>query len=361
MGLLRETSSRDRQKALLFALLAVLFVLFYLVLFPRPLTTELTLVPAEATPLGEVKADKLTDGGSFFTSGAWEGYWGPDGRLERSEARRPQAAAGPSALAWFDAPHNQIVVEGTKGVRFTVAGEAYPTWSQGRLFTLDENRLGLKAWDAQGRLLWAKHFSSLITALDTSPALTVVGTLDGRLQVFGPKGEPSGGFQPGGSRLPVIYNVAASPKDRSILVLAGVDPKRFLVLERGGSEFRPVFHKPLKESRPWPTPLGFLNGGELAYYETDAGLAFLSPSSPDRESVVPVKGSPLALVSLPKSRLVAFLESQGDQSTLRIASPAGASLLSAPFQGSDLLLQLEGNNLMVGVDQTLLRLEVRAQ
>lgn len=361
MGLLRESSSREKQGLLLYTSLAVLFVLVYLLLFPRILPAEFTLVPAQALPLAEAKADRLTPGGSFFALGPWEGYWNAQGQLERVSARRPQSTASGNRIAWFDASKGQVVVEGTQGVLFTLPGEQYPVWANGRLFTVEENRLGLKAFNPQGGLQWARHFTSLITSFDTSTNLTVVGTLDGKVQILGPTGTPQGGFQPGGSRLPVVYNVAVAPHDGAILVLAGVDPKRFLVLERGGSEFRPVYHRPLKENRPWPTPLGFLDDGNLAYYETEHGLAFLDPRSPDREVVVPVGGSPLLLASLTGTGLVAFVENDGETSALRVASPKGATLLTLPFTARDLLLERQGSSLFLGVDQTLLRLEVHIQ
>jgi hypothetical protein len=361
MGLLSESSSREKKTGLIYALLAVLFVLFYLVFFPRTLPPEFTLVPSDARVLNEMKADRLSSGGSFFILGNWEGYWGGDGQVERVQAKRPQSTAWGEQIAWYDGAKNQVAVEGIQGPLFTLPGEQYPYWAKGRLFTFEENRLGLKAYTPQGKILWSKHFSSLVTSLDATAKLTVVGTLDGRVQVFGTKGESVGGFQPGGSRLPVIYNVSVAPRDSAILVLAGVDPKRFLVLERGGSEFRPVFHKPLKENHPWPTPLGFLNSGSLAYYETEVGLAFLDPRNPEKEVVVPTQGNPIAMESLPGGRLVAFVQKNGDKTDLRVATQEGASVLKLPFSSQDVLLQRQGNFLFLGVDQTLLRLEVLIQ
>lgn len=359
MGLLRESSTRDRRRVLAFSLVGVVFVLVYLLLFPRALPREFTLLPETATPLAGLASPNLDAGGSFFVLGNWEGYWNAAGELQRSQPRRAQATASGESLAWYDPDHDQVVVEGLKGTRFTLPGEKYPTWARGRLFTLDENRLGVKAFDSEGRLQWNKQFSSLITALDTSANLTVVGTLDGRVQIFNARGESVGGFQPGGSRISVVYNVAVAPQDGAILVLAGVEPKRFLVLERGGSEFRPVYHKPLKENRPWPTPLGFL-GPSLAYYETDSGLAFLDPRNPHSEVSIAVEGTPLLLESLPQQTL-ALVEKRATGSTLRVSTPMGASLLTLPFTSSDLLVQRQSDVLMVGVDQTLLRFRVRFQ
>jgi len=362
MGLLRESSLRDKQFNLLYISVAVLFVALYLILFPRPLPAEFTLTPGDAIPLNELKkSSSLSPGGTFFTLGNWEGYWSVEGKMEQIQARRPRATASGSKISWFNVGENQVVVEGAQGVLFTLPGEQYPHWSQGLLFTLDENRMSLKAYSTQGRVQWSKHFSSLITSIAASENLTVVGTLDGKIQLFDTRGEVAGGFQPGGSRLPVVYNVSVSPSGERVLALAGVDPKRFLVLERGGADFRPVFHKPLKESRPWPTPLGFLNGGTLAYYETELGLAFLDPKSPQDEVIVPTQGSPVVLESLPGGALVAFVQREGDRAALRIASISGASVFTLPFSARDLLLKVQADSLFLGVDQTLLRLEVRIQ
>lgn len=361
MGLLRESSTRDNQVLFLYTSLACLFVILYLILFPRPLPPEFTLVPESASVLTDKKADRLSRGGSYFLLGNREGYWSQAGTLEQVQPRRPQAAVSGDRLAWFDSAQDRLVVEGPSGTLFTVAKESFPFWKAGRLFTMEENRLGLAALDNQGRTLWKKRFTSLVTSVDTTGTLTVVGTLDGRVQVLGPDGNVSGGFQPGGSRLPVVYNVALAPNDGTILVLAGVDPKRFLVLERGGADFRPVFHKPLKEASPWPTPLGFLNQGSLAYYENDRGLAVLNPRAPDREVVIASAGKPLLVEALPGDHLLAFVEKTSGRTSLRVASVTGVSLLNLPFSFQDLLLQRQGDTLFLGVDQTLLRFEVRIQ
>lgn len=361
MGLLREASSREKQFSVLLVALALLFVSVYLLVFPRPLPPELSLVPVEARALADQPAQRLGPGGTFFVLGPWQGYWDAQGVVQRVEARRAQAAVSGERLAWFDAAKNQLVVEGLSGPVFTLAGEAYPFWSHGRLFAMDENRMGLKGVDAAGKVTFSRTFASLITAVDAGPQLTAVGTLDGRVQVLGPGGEAAGGFQPGGSRFPVVYNVAVSRREDQVLVLAGVEPKRFLVLQRGGAEFRPVFHKPLQENRPWPTPLGFLPGLNLAYYQTEAGLAFLDARVPAVETVVPVAGSPVALAGLADLNLVVFAQKDARQAALRLASPDGMNLLTLPFGAQEVLLAVQGQSLMLGLDQSLLRFEVRLQ
>ena len=104
-----------------------------------------------------------------------------------------------------------------------------------------------------------------------------------------------------------------------------------------------------------------MNGGSLAYYETERGLAFLDPRNPEKEVVVPTRGTPAALESLPGGRLVALVQREGDKADLRVATPEGESVLSLPFTSQQILLQRQGVFLFLGVDQTLLRLEARLQ
>ncbi|HTH14399.1 MAG TPA: hypothetical protein VMB23_08380, partial [Spirochaetia bacterium] len=120
MGLLRESSSRDKQKTLFVVSTAVLSVLIYLLLFPRSLGPEFTLVPDKAVALTETKADKLSPGGSFFTLGGWEGYWGPQGDVERAQQKRPHATATADRVAWWDQTKNQVTVESASGTVTTL-------------------------------------------------------------------------------------------------------------------------------------------------------------------------------------------------------------------------------------------------
>jgi hypothetical protein len=159
------------------------------------------------------------------------------------------------------------------------------------LFALDENRLALTALGAAGQTLWTKHFSSLISAVDANSEHTVVGTLDGKVQVFDLKGNSTGPFVPGGSRVPVIFNVAISRDGQRLLVLAGIDPKRFLLLEKGGGDFRPVFHKSLTENKPWPTWLGFLDEGQLSFHEVEEAVIINQISNGAQESLLPFRRS----------------------------------------------------------------------
>jgi WD40 repeat protein len=250
-------------------------------------------------------------------------------------------------------------VEGLSGPLFSIKGVKYPYWAGGHLFGMDEDRLAVTAYGTSGQSLWTKHFSNLVSAMDSNGVLTAVGTLDGRVQVFDSRGNSSGPFVPGGSRLPVIYNVALSPDGTRLLVLAGVDPKRFLILEKGGADFRPVFHKPLAENKPWPTWLGFVDAGSQSYHETESSLVLTSATNTSQVSELPFSGTLEAVHFLPDRKLVLLLSVRGTQQTLQIDSLDGHTVLKVGFAAKDVLVVPSADHLMLAIDQSLVGLHLR--
>ncbi|MEI8094082.1 MAG: hypothetical protein WCG80_07720 [Spirochaetales bacterium] len=360
MGLLRETSARENSATVLTVVLSVGFVILYSLAFPRTLGHELFLVPDSVASLSEDLTSPLQPGGRFFELAGREGYWDSQGRLLRAQPQRPQSVSSGDRMAWYDASLDSVTVEGTQGVLFRIKGQKYPFWSGGQLYAMDENRLGLTAYDVQGQLLWTKQFSSLISAVDSAAGLTAVGTLDGRVQTFDAKGATPGPFVPGGSRVPVVYNVALSHDGKRMLVLAGVDPKRFLMLEKGGSDFRPIFHKPLSENKPWPTWLGFLDDS-LGYHEAEGAVAVSKVGDSSGETILPFDGVLGDVHFLTDRRLVLLMSGTGDRHTVQVDSLEGQAVLRLTFQAKEVLFAPTAKQFLLGLDQSLLTLQVKYQ
>jgi hypothetical protein len=358
MGLLRESTARENSAVFITVILSVVFVFLYSLAFPRTLGKELFFVAGTAVPLSDDLNQPLKPGGSFFRLGEHQGYWSEDGTLLQSLPLKPQMVTDGQRFAWYDSVGEQIVVEGIKGVLFQVKDQKYPYWSGGRLFALDENRLALTALGAAGQTLWTKHFSSLISAVDANSEHTVVGTLDGKVQVFDLKGNSAGPFVPGGSRVPVIFNVAISRDGQRLLVLAGIDPKRFLLLEKGGGDFRPVFHKSLTENKPWPTWLGFLDEGQLSFHEVEEAVIINQISNGAQESLLPFKGHLEDLHFLSAKKLILLLTNDKDKQSLVVDSLEGRPVLKVTFLAREVLLRTSGDTFLLGVDQSLLTMKL---
>ncbi len=361
MGLLRESSNRDNRSTIVTVGFSLVFLLVHTLVFPRDLGTELFLTAVQTVNLTDEVSEPLTAGGSYFQLAGREGYWDADAKLLLSRPKHAQAVSSGESLAWYDGTADSTVVEGLSGTLFRVDRQKYPFWTHGRLFFMDENRMALTAVDPNGQFLWRKQFSSLISSVDAVADRTAVGTLDGKVQVFDDQGLSSGSFLPGGSRLPVVFNLSLSDDGKSLLVLAGVDPKRLLVLSRGASDYRPVFHAPLDENKPWPTWLGFLDSGRTAYYEAQNALALLDLRDTQREVRIPVAGDLQQVEYLESLDLVLLVSGSDTDHRMQLHARDGRLVFRSDFQAADFLVSTQGGRLILAADQSLITLEMREE
>jgi hypothetical protein len=352
MAFLSEHSSRKRSGLFLWIFMGVFFVFVYMFLFPRGLGKDCFLVPVAAYPLEKAPVDAPVGQGFLYQLGGKEGALSPDGVPLFYRTTLAQTSVSGRYSAWYDPTADLTYVQDGHSLLFHKNGKAYPYWVRNRLYFIGDERMGLTEMDLKGNPLWSTQLGSLLTALDAGPHLTVLGTLGGQVHIFGSSGKSLLSFAPGGSRFPVIYNVAISQDEKKVLLISGLDPKRFLVLEKGGGDFRPVFHQEIKDSRPYSTPLGFLQDDDWAYYTTPRNLTLLNLQN-DRQTVIPFQGD-LRGITMNSSSLITAVTGYESSSLLHIWSTHGSSLLYAPFQAKDVLLFERGPLLLLIADQTVL-------
>ena len=132
-------------------------------------------------------------------------------------------------------------------------------------------------------------------------------------------------------------------------------------MEKGGTDFRPVFHKPLTESKPWPTWLGFLDDGLMSFHEVEDAVVIDQGSSGTRENSLRFTGQLEDLHYLPALRLVLLLSQDQGSQTLVADSLEGRPVLRILFQAKDVLFRAGTETFILGVDQSLLSLRLRYQ
>ena len=353
MSYFGASSSRDKNKNALWLILIALCIVLYLLLFPRALGKDSFLVPVKAVSMTSLPPESTTAYDKLFLVGQNTVALTKDGvPVFFRPARTLEAVSGVND-AWYDETSDQTEVSSASGPLFHLPGKQYPYWLGQRFYTFSNDRLGLTEYDLKGNRLWSKDRTSIITAVAAGPTLRVVGSLDGRITVYDKTGAMRGSFNPGGSQYPVIYNTAISPDEKHILLLSGMSPKRFLVLERGTNEFHPVFHQELSDQKPYPTPLGFLGGDRWAYFVSQQDLHLLNLKT-DHEAVMPLQGQLKSLIYNTPLGLITSVTGGGSASILHVWSTSGRPLLFSPFQAQHVLLFQEGNRVILVADQTVL-------
>jgi len=146
----------------------------------------------------------------------------------------------------------------------------YPVAVDGRLFLYRSDTGILSKIDpAIGTILWRKECISDITVIDSRQGRTLIGYLDGRVQLIDDSGSIILEYRPGGSRIEAIYAGGLSEDGSKIALVCGLDPQRFVLLEERKNGFRPIAHHDTGTDFRRPVFLSFVRNGRQVLYENN--------------------------------------------------------------------------------------------
>lgn len=152
--------------------------------------------------------------------------------------------------------------------------KGYPVLLDNRIFILGSEHNSLSEIDSDGNIFWTYEFGAPLTAIDAAADLVVTGSLDGAIEVFNLSGERIFYFEPGGSQYSVILGCAMSRNGMRIGVICGIEPQRFLLLERLGNsgDYKVVYHDPLETGFRRPVRVQFIDDDQRIVFERAGGL-----------------------------------------------------------------------------------------
>lgn len=286
-----------------------------------------------------------------FTLGPSFGYFDPEGGLASLQALPFGLAISDKGYIAYDQNPASLSLRSPDGKETAKIGEAgYPFYSGERLFIMRPGQNSVAELGPDGRVLWQRDFSSLITAFASSPDLAVFGLMDGSLVGVGRDGAERLSFSPGGSRVAGIYGCAVSPDGQLVAAISGLDKQRLVVLERRTSAYRVTYHRWLDSDFRRPVAMGFTDDGRFLAYERPDGFGVYSCEGRS-EARVSAKALKQLGLSLPKRGILIALEGASEAKALLCASPKGERIFSAPFGASDAFLAQRGDSLFLGMAQ----------
>ncbi|HAP43270.1 MAG: hypothetical protein A2087_01755 [Spirochaetes bacterium GWD1_61_31] len=260
---------------LIILLLGVVLIVLFLV-FPESLAPEITMEPQWYQAFDSAASNDQLDAEDLvgFVSDRHFGYFAPDGSFAALHTRdRPVAV---NDAAWVQvpaAPGESLRLRSRQGdpLAELPAGQQ-PFFSAGGLYAVSADSLTLHHYQPGGSLSWSYTLPSHVTAFASSPALTVVGMIDGSIEAIDPTGSQTLRFLPGGSRLSAIYGVTVSDDGQYIACLSGLEPQRMLVLGKGEGGYRVISHRYLETAFRTPSSLAILPDEPYVLYRDAGGI-----------------------------------------------------------------------------------------
>ncbi len=357
-------------------LVALLAIILYFVFFPYPLGREIVATPAWAVKVSDPGASQTptdpepatgTNSGATIRSFPFQlgdlfGYVNADGGILHAEKVLFRVALSDTAFVNYTRLGTNWVLQSARGARImSFSGNGYPLLSSdgGRIFIVKADLSGIIELDKAGDVMWSRDFPALLTSVSLQGGTLLVGLLSGRLLMLDGRGSPVYEKSIGGSRIPVIFGVAASTDGALLASVSGIAPQYLTVLRRQGSGFGELAKEVLASDFRREVRMAFSPDSRYLLIEGAAAAGFLDPAAP-RLAWTPMRGA-LAAISFPGGgRLAALAARDGTRTDLRILSPFTAPILEESFPAQHFFLGTIEDDLILGVDDRLLRIDLKA-
>ena len=251
-------------------LIGLILISIYYFLFPRGSGRELIITPDSLTSL-ELTASSagfLPGRTLAISSGSRAGFVNDDHELMSFYSSDKMAVddhwlavSGVDGLDLLE-PDGRLIAR--------IPDSSFPVSRNGNLYLYrDDTGVLLKIDPTSGRIMWRMEYISPVTVLDGRQGRTLVGLLDGRVQLIDDSGKLLLGYSPGGSRVEAIYGGALSSNGSKIALISGLEPQRFILLEERKNGFRPVAHHNTETNFRRSVSIGFVRDDRQILYESD--------------------------------------------------------------------------------------------
>jgi hypothetical protein len=244
-------------------------------------------------------------------------------------------------------PQNRILLTIEKG-------GGYPLFLNGGIYLISRDQTALSQVDEKGNIRWTHDFASPLTAIDAAQGMVLTGALDGTVELLnGEGGLVFPPFEPGGSRYSVILGCRISRDGTKLAVVSGVDPQRFLLLERSGDAYNPIYHEFFPGGFRREVHIAFIDHDRRVVFEREGGLGIYTIST--RNSLyLPLDGEIYALDGSGEGGLLFLITSEDlRQKNLVAIRLPGTRILNAPFTSESAFLSRQGLRLYIGGGSTL--------
>jgi hypothetical protein len=290
-----------------------------------------------------------------FSLGDRFGYFDSYGRFSINRTKTALLSLSKDYWAEYEAVPQEIDIRDPRNNQAALVpgSRGYPLFLDGRFFIVGPEQNSLEALDASGESLWTYNFASLITDIDAASGLVLAGLLDGTVELIDRNGKRIFSFEPGGSRLSVIYACRISRDGTKIAIVSGYDDQRFLLLERLGDSYKVSYHEFISDGFRRAVHLSFIDQDQRVVFEREGGIGIYDIGS--RAYVrIDLDGQVSSIDNSREDDLLFVITSRSErQKELVGIRLPGEIIIRAPFKSDEAFLLRKDNRLYVGGGGTL--------
>ncbi len=343
-------------------IITAVFCFIYIQFAFKPLGSELHLTPdwtfSITRPAQEIdETDKLIP----FKLGQTIGYFTENGKLASSITYNFNAAISSDFYATYNADNTVTKVLTPSGEEKTsIKAAGFPYFSEDRLFVFLPGGTSVAHFSDSGEKLWQYESYAPITAFSSTKGGSVIGFADGNIVSLDSNGTVNQQFYPGGSDIPVISGADISEDGHLIACVCGQKKQRFVVSEKNGEHSKIIFHEYLDEETNSQVLVKFNKKADTIYYNHKNGIGVVNLQE-SKSSHIPLKGIITQIEESEENNLIFILSKNNDTYTLSILEPFDQILSQTSFKAKSSFIQIRGDYVFMGRDDTISRMTISKQ
>ncbi|MDR1108121.1 MAG: WD40 repeat domain-containing protein [Spirochaetaceae bacterium] len=342
-------------------LVVLIFFILYVFIAAQPIPVETILTAQWLRSLDSDYPD-FDDPGVLipFELGENFGYIGTEGHFVLNRVKQGYVSLAKDKWAEYQAVPESLEIRNPQHDRIITIenSQGYPHFLDGRIFMINPEQTSFSWVDESGTPQWTHDFAAPLTSMDAAAGLVVTGTLDGTVELL-----DSGGrlvfppYEPGGSRYSVILACRVSRDGSKLAIISGIDPQRFLLLERFADSYKVIYHEFLPEGFRREVHLAFVDNDRRVVFERQGGLGVYTIQTRDSR-YLPLDGAIYALDGGEDGLLFVITAGPGERKNLVMLRLPGTKIIEAPFSSKSAFLGRAGSRIFVGGGTTMAAFEL---
>lgn len=354
-----------KKKRNLLVPLCVSLSVAYIILAARPLATELQFLPQwtiDATKITAQTADTASpdqyQNAIPFKLGQTLGYFTPAGDILNIVTFPYKASLSPAYYALYGTNDKSIAFFSPDGTKAgTIEHTGFPFFMEDKQYLFLPGGASFAKLTDDGDIQWVYEGYAPITAFSSAKNGCVAGYADGTIISFTNDGAIDQTFTPGGSTYPVILGVDLSNSGELIACVSGQDEQRFIIAKKSSNHTEIIHHEYLTKQTTRQKLVTFSRDESTVFYDSADGLG-ITDCQTGKSRHIPIKGHILAIKEAQESKTVFVLSRDQTTYTVQVIEPFATAAGSFSFEARTACIAVQDENLFVGRDNTISRIQV---
>lgn len=349
---------KNKKHIHIFILLAIIFIITYIILAAKPLAKEYHFTPEWKKSISNPTVKNfIPDETIYFKLGQSIGYFTDDGQITTFKSFPAKASISSAYYAIYNTDASDITFYNNKNQeQGIIHSQGYPFFEQDRIYVFLPGGTSFARCDSSGQLLWTNENTIPLTAFSSKENYTAAGYANGTIRILNNQsGSEALTFAPGGSDYKVILGLDVSSDGTYIASVSGHGKQRFVLTKNEGAQPKIIYHNFLDSNMNRQTVVRFCDNDKRILYNYEDHLGIYDIEKQKSTDIIIDK----TVIAIEETNSLIFvLGKKENEYTVYIIEKTDTLEGSFTFKAETAFIKTSGDNLYVGQDTSISKIKV---